>query len=311
MTIVYQILYLAFVLLMVAIVFITVYFIMLTIKNLYLNYKILKKHKKKFKLPAWIPYTIKNTRYIKIVDFVKWVIIDILRGKDKLRLWGIWAFTGYYGEGKTMGCVQFAKYLQKQYPHRDIKIFSNIHILGQVRRVENWEELLHLPKNSIFIYDESQADWSCNIGVNSFPEDFLRRITQCRKKQFAMFMTSPKFNRMNINLRESVNFVIECKNILQVDRWFKYTFYRAEDYEQYHENKLKLMLNKYLQMSFVISDKDYKLYNTVEEVETIKKEEVKLSKKETTDLNLVLKSFRNDLIREMELKIKNELKNVS
>lgn len=248
---------------------------------------------------------IKEHRYFKIVDFVKWVLIDIKRGKDKLRLWGIWAFTGYYGEGKTMGCVQFAKHLQKQYPHRDIKIFSNIEVKGQVRRVLNWEELLDLPPNSIFIYDESQADWSCNIGANGFPEDFLRRITQCRKKQFAMFMTSPKFNRMNINLRESVNFVIECKNIFQFDRWFKYTFYRAEDFEQYHENKIKLMLNKYLQMSFVVNDSDYGLYNTVEEVETIKNEDVKLKKVETNMIQDILKKFRNEIIKEVELKLKN------
>jgi len=193
---------------------------------------------------------------------------------------------------------------KKQYPHRDIKIFSNIHIEGQIKRVENWEELLTLPPNSIFIYDESQADWSCNIGVNSFPEDFLRRITQCRKKQFAMFMTSPKYNRMNINLRESVNFVIECKNILQFDRWFKYTFFRAEDYEQYHENKLKLALNKYLQMSFVINDQDYKLYNTVEEVETIKKEDIKLKKNDALLLQNELKSFRNEIYKEMENRFK-------
>lgn len=248
---------------------------------------------------------IRDSRYIKPVEFVKWCLIDTFRGKDRLRLWGIWAFVGYYGDGKTMGCVQFAKQLQRDYPHRNIKIFSNIYISGQVRRIEDWEELLHLPPNSIFIYDESQADWSCNIGVNSFPEDFLRRITQVRKKQFAMFMTSPKFNRMNINLRESVNFVIECKNFFQMDRWFKYVFYRAEDYENYHENKLKLAMNKYLSLNFVITDRDYRQYNTVEEVETIKKEDVKLKKNDQVMISNYLKSFRNEILKEVSLKLKN------
>lgn len=261
-----------------------------------------KHHSKKFKFRHKL-WHIRDTRYIKPIEFLKWVLIDIIRGKDKLRLWGIWAFTGYYGEGKTMGCVQFAKHLQKSYPHRNIQIYSNIYVADQVRRVESWEELLCLPKNSIFIYDESQADWSCNIGVNSFPEDFLRRITQCRKKQFAMFMTSPKFNRMNINLRESVNFVIECKNILQSDRWFKYVFYRSEDYESYRENKLKLAMSRYLQLSFVVNDKDYKQYNTVEEVETIKKDDVKLKKNDVLMLQNELKKFRNEIIKEVDLKI--------
>jgi len=311
MNVVYSILQSLLILILTVIVFLFIYFIFATTKALF-------KYPYKY-ADLQIPFTLKNFfnytvspcllehKYIKIIDFVKWVTVDIFRGKDKLRLWGIWAFTGYYGQGKTMGCVQFAKHLQKTYPHRDIKIYSNIDVDGQVKRITSWEELLNLPPNSIMIYDESQADWSCNIGTNSFPEDFLRRITQCRKKQFAMFMTSPKFNRMNINLRESVNFVIECKNILDFDRWFKYDFYHSEDYENYHENKIKLALNKYLSMSFVVSDNDYKLYNTIEEVESIKKEnvDVKLKKNDAAMLQGVLKNFRNEVYKTMESEIKS------
>lgn len=212
---------------------------------------------------------IKETKFIKPVDFAKWVIIDILRGKDKLKLFGIWAFTGYYGEGKTMGCVNFAKSLQTKYPHRDIKIYSNIMVEGQVKRVESWEEVLSLPKNSIFIYDESQSDWSCNN--RDFPEDLLRQITQCRKRQLAMFMTSPVFTRMNINIRESVNFVVVCHNIMGADRWFTYDFYRREEYEAHMESKLKLRMNRLFRESLIATDDVYKQYDTVEEVKTIKK----------------------------------------
>lgn len=308
MDIVYAILNLLWILFAIFIIALFIYFVFATFRALF-------KYPYKY-ADLQIPFTFKNFfkltvrpcilehRYIKLVDFIKWVITDLFRGKDRLRLWGIWAFTGYYGQGKTMGCVQFAKYLQRSYPHRDIKIYSNIHVEGQVKRVTSWEELLELPPNSIMIYDESQSDWSCNIGTSSFPEDFLRRITQCRKKQFAMFMTSPKFNRMNINLRESVNFVIECKNIFDMDRWFKYDFYHSEDYESYHENKVKLALNKYLSMSFVTADEDYKLYNTVEEVESIKKDDVKLNKKETVMLSNELKLFRNEVFKTMEGEVK-------
>jgi len=297
MSVVYAILKLLLIVFLLIVFFLFIYFIISSIVALFKTEEKYADLQIPFKLSSFFKFTVSPTllshRYIKIVDFIKWVIVDIKRGKDKLRLWGIWAFTGYYGEGKTMGCVQFAKYLQKSYPHRDIKIYSNIHVEGQVKRILDWEELLTLPPNSIFIYDESQSDWSCNIGTNSFPEDFLRRITQCRKKQFAMFMTSPKFGRMNINLRESVNFVIECKNILQMDRWFNYRFYRAEDYETYYENKVKLRLNQYLNISFVINDEDYTLYNTVEEVESIKKEDVKLKKKDDVMLQSILKNLRN------------------
>lgn len=259
-------------------------------------------------------YHIRSTRFIKPVDFAKLVVFDFLGGKDYLRLFGIWAFTGYYGEGKTLGCLQFAKQMQKNYPHRNIKIYSNIFINGQnwisptQRTVMDWQEILNLPPNSIFIYDESQSDFSCNLGTNAFPDDLLRRITQVRKKQFAMFMTSPKYNRMNINIRESVNFVIECKNFFQMDRLFSYTFYRAEDYEDFRTDKLKLRMNQYLKMTFVVHNEDYRQYNTIEEVESIKKDDIKLKKAEipmlSTELNNFKVKIKNELVKEYDLKLK-------
>lgn len=265
------------------------------------NWKRRKNHSFKTHLKHFL-WHFKDTRYIKLIEFVKWVIIDILRGKDQLRLYGIWAFTGYYGEGKTMGCVQFANQLKNNYPHRNIRIYSNIYVKGQVKKLDHWEELLSLPPNSIFIYDESQADFSCNN--RDFPEDLLRKITQCRKRKLAMFMTSPRFNRMNINIRESVNFVIECKNIFSLDRWFKYTFYRAEDYERYYENKLKLMTSKYLTLGFVVQDRDYKMYDTVEEVGSLKEEKIEIKKKNVVQIEDYLKRFRNSILKEIELKLK-------
>lgn len=275
-----------------------------TIRSLcifFVSWRRCRKRKHSFKF-IWKCFLrgVREHRYIKPVDFVKWVAIDLFRGKDNLRLYGIWAFTGYYGQGKTLGCVQFANQLKENYPHRDIKIFSNIYVKGQERRIMNWEELLDLPPNSIFIFDESQADFSCNN--REFPDDLLRKITQCRKRRLAMFMTSPRFNRMNINIRESVNFIIDCKNIFNLDRWFKYIFYRAEDYEQHQENKLKLLQSRYLVLDFVTNDRDYQKYNTVEEVSTIKGEEIKATKKNVIQLESHFKKFRNDILKEIEVK---------
>jgi hypothetical protein len=324
----YKILYLVFILLLSIIIAFLLYFNLKCFFICLIN-KVKKHHKFKFRFKHKI-YHIREARFIKPVDFVKWVLLDLIGGKDYLRLFGIWAFTGYYGEGKTMGALMFAKNMQKNYPHRNIKIFSNINIVGQMwvypvvpcdlyghckfkhepqKLVRDWREILNLPKNSIYIYDESQSDYSCNMGANAFPDDLLRRITQVRKKQFAMFMTSPKYNRMNINIRESVNFVIECRNRFQLDRWFSYTFYRAEDYEDYRENKVKLFMNKYLSMSFVVQNKDYRQYNTIEEVESIKREDdVKLKKNDGLMLHVELNNFRvkfkNEIIKEINEKLK-------
>lgn len=254
------------------------------------------KHRKKMTLKE----IILSHRYIKVVDFMKWVLYDLLTGKDYFNLFGMWAFTGYYGEGKTTGCVMFAKHLQQKHPVKDIKLYSNIHVEGQVKKIESWEELLDLPPNSIFIYDESQNDYSCNM--KDFPEEFLRKITQQRKKQFAMFLTSPRFNRMNINIRESVNFVIECKNLFHLDRWFTYDFYNRDDYEDYRENRLKLRLHRKFKVGFVMSNDDYSMYDTKEEVKTIKGDDKKVTKKEEVTIQQILKNFKNELLKEIEFR---------
>lgn len=294
------------------------FLVLLVILILYVTIKTLSicvKNRGKGKLKRkWLHklYHIKNTRYIKPVEFVKWVILDICRGKDYLRLYGIWAFTGYYGEGKTMGCVQFAQSLILKHPAKNIKLVSNIDVTykdsaGKYKKavkLTSWEGILGLDPNTIVIYDESQSDWSCNIGVNSFPEDFLRRITQCRKRKLAFFMTSPVYSRMNINLRESVNFVVVCKNILKLDRWFRYVFFRAEEYEMYKENPFKLKMHRYMKFNYVVQDKDYKKYNTVEEVQSIKPEDKKAKKNDVIYLSDMFSKFRNEIYKEMENRLK-------
>lgn len=272
------------------------------------------KHSKEFRKKA-VKWRLRKKKLIKSYEFVKWVTIDLIRGKEYFKLFRIWAFCGYYGQGKTLGCVMHARDLQRKHPY--IKIYSNIEIAGQVKKIESWEEILTLPRNSIVIYDESQSDWTS--GDRDFPSDLLRKITQCRKKRLALFMTSPVYSRMNINIRESVNFVIKCKNLWSMDRWFTYTFYRAEDYEQYQENKIKLMAHRYLKQSYVVSDYDYRAYNTTEEVETlkgkkednqkVKAQSVRSIKKDINNEmklmeNKIYRQLRNDLLKETQIKIK-------
>lgn len=262
----------------------------------------------KIKAKKTLKECIFEIRYPLYVEAFKWVVIDILRGKEYFKLYGLWAFTGYYGEGKTLGCVLYAKKLQKTHPNRNIKIYSNINIEGQEKKITNWRELLDLPPNSIFIYDESQSDWSSNLGVRDFPEDLLRKLTQIRKKQLAIFMTSPVFTRMNINIRESVHFVIDCENIFSLDRLFSYNFYNADEYMRFSQNPEKkkrefLLFNE----TFAVSDDDYALYNTTEEVISLKDDDVEVKgSRDKTYLKESLDSFRNEIVKRVEDMIKQE-----
>lgn len=272
-----------------------------------------KHHKLKFRFKNFL-YHVRETRYVNFVEFLKWVIVDIFRGVDRFKLFGIWCFCGYYGQGKSLGAVNFAFKLQKRYPHKNIKIYSNFNVKGQDGKITEWQSLLNLPRNTIVLFDEIQSTFSSQK-YNAFPIELLWKLTQCRKHGLAIFCTSPVFSRMSIQLRESADYVIDCKNWFKLDRWFSYDFYKVREYEM-KENitgmtkgvkQRKLRSFKY---TLVAQDSNYKRYNTTEQIdrwdieEKDKNEKVKIKKND-------YQSLRNDLLKEIEYRLKKiDLKKV-
>lgn len=244
------------------------YFVVVTFR-LILDKRIMRR-KLRFKtrvIRFW--YKFKRHRYPNLIEFAKWVVIDIFRGKDKLKLFGIWCFTGYYGEGKTLGAVTFAKSMQKKHPHKNIKIYTNFKMRGQDGRIEKWEDLLELPPNSIVVFDEIQSTFT-STKFKDFPIELLWKITQCRKRGLMILCSSPVYSRMVIQLRESTDMVIVCKNVLGLDRWFSYDFYREPEYESALAAQKAggirgigaMQRFRKFHISHVAQDYDYHQYNT-------------------------------------------------
>lgn len=207
-----------------------------------------------------------KSRYPLLYEIVKWHIIDIIRGRDFFDLFGIWCFTGYYGEGKTIGAVNYALKLKEKYPY--IHIFSNFNLVGQERKIEKWQDLLDLPEWSIVIFDEIQGTFVSNKFAD-FPLELLQKLTQCRKRHLAIFASSPVYTRMTIQLRESTDLIIVCKNMFKRKRWFVYDFYNTDKYEKYMEDKDKLKKHRIQRVHMVATDDLYSKYNTYEEVKAL------------------------------------------
>lgn len=212
-----------------------------------------------------------NERHTGPLNLIKWVLLDVFRGKSYFKLFGIWAFTGYYGQGKSLGAVTYAFQLKEKHPDLDIKIYSNFEVQGQDGRVDKWEDLLELPRNTILIFDEIQSTFT-STRWKDFPIDLLWKLTQCRKHGLAIFCTTPVYTRISIQLRESVDYVIVCKNILNLDRWFKYTFYRAPDFEKadalngiFSDMQRKRLVD--MEVSFIARDCDYARYDTSAQID--------------------------------------------
>lgn len=256
-------------------------------------------YKKKYKLK--LKEVILKVKYPFIFEVVKWHVIDIIRRRDFFDLFGIWCFTGYYGQGKTMGAVQYAMKIKKLYPH--INIYTNFNLKGQDGRIEKWEDLLNLPKWTIVIFDEIQSTFACTQ-YKEFPMELLWKLTQCRKNNLAIFASSPVYSRMSIQLRESTDYVIECKNVFKRKRWFKYEFYRAADYEKYYEDRDKLKKKRVDVQHIVASDDDYELYDTSETVgrfDIVGDDDKKVSKYLT----------KNDVVKLIEEKLRSYMKKIA
>lgn len=253
--------------------------------------------------------------YIQHIDFIKWIVIDILRGRDHFKLFGLWLFCGYYGQGKTLSMIYTAFKIKNAHPNLPIKIFSNINIEGQDGRVSTLEEIANLPPYSIFIFDESQNDLgSRNVKAYDFNNNLKRRLTQMRKTNLLLFMSSPVYNDANINIRESSNYVVECKNFLGLDRLFFNKVYRREDYQRIYEDD-SLKKNKYLlfKNSFVASDKVYNRYDTREVVGSIAEENApKITKSDANKIKVydLINDLRDELRNEFYKTIESEVKSL-
>ncbi len=239
-------------------------FLFQTLRSMFKNrWKGKHSLKRKWQHKLW---HLRDMRYWSPIEFVKWVLIDIIRGKDRMRLFGIWCFTGYFGEGKTLGAVTYAKRMQQL--DEDIHIYTNFNMVGQHGKITCWEDLLNLPPKTIVIFDEIQSTFTSQK-YKDFPIELLWKLTQCRKTGLCVFASSPVFHRMSIQLRENTDMVIECNNVLSLDRWFNYRFYRAPEYEMYRENPIKLFQSRVRAWSFIAQDRDYRTYNTSEIVDRL------------------------------------------
>lgn len=264
-----------------------------------------KHHKLRFRYRHFL-YHIRDTRYINIIEFIKWVYIDIRRGVNRFKLFGVWCFTGYYGQGKSLGAVNFAFRIKEKNPDKKIHIYSNFNVKGQDGKVTHWQDLLSLPPNTILIFDEIQSTFS-STKYSDFPIELLWKLTQCRKHGLAIFCTSPVFTRMSIQLRESTDFVIECKNQFKLDRWFKYKFYRTPQYEKlqgaegFGKGLKERQLREFV-YSLVAQDKNFKLYNTVEQIDRWDIEDKNESNKRIKRNDY--KKLKEELLKEIEYRLK-------
>lgn len=185
---------------------------------------------------------------------------------------GIYFFCGRQGAGKTISAVKYIKELQQKY---DCLVFSNCSIQcidGVITDLSNLFEIVENANGSniVFFLDEVQTLFSCANSKN-FDENILAFITQQRKNNVHIVVTSQVFTRVAKPLREQAFRVIDCRTYL--GRCTINKVYDAFDYlemiEATTEDK-KLKVKCLWGESFFQTDEIRNFYNTYETIHKLK-----------------------------------------
>ena len=178
--------------------------------------------------------------------------------RDKINYPSI-AIVGDFGGGKTLLLTFFGLIYHSQ---ENMNIFANYDLYGVDFRKITFEEVSKMPlwlKDGVLLLDEVQVGAD---SYNFFAQDvkqITQFITQIRKRNIILIVTSQRLNFIAKRIRQLINFYIEVKamnkrGLIQVK-----TFDVAEG--------LKLNNERYLNLKSI-----YKFYNTSEVIGNIKTE---------------------------------------
>lgn len=215
-----------------------------------------------------------------LVDFIRWAIIDILRGKE-YPIWGIYVFVAKPGNGKTISMTEHIERVKKEHP--TIKVYSNFNIKGQTGTIKTWKDIVEADDNSIIAIDEVHTLFS-SLNFQDFPMEILAEITQNRKSRKQFITSTQDYDLINVNFKRVCNYVVYCKNFWGMDRLFTNYYFDRGAYESrtFECDKKKA---DFVRM-FIANDSTYKRYDTLERISSA------VNEFENKDINAVVKTLK-------------------
>ena len=190
---------------------------------------------------------------------------------------GIWLFCGPQGSGKSLSAVQCLKKVAADYPKAVIA--SNMPLFGLDRPYipfETYEQLIEI-KNGIegviILIDEFQVWYNC-LESKEIPVSEVAAFCQMRKDRRVIIGTSQVYKRVAIQIREQLQYVIDCHNILSVAQ-LNYLL----DPQTGTEQDGNLECDKIATRFFFHSPSMYKSYETLNKIERPERKQLKEGKK--------------------------------
>lgn len=208
----------------------------------------------------------------KLLEFIKWVLIDMYRvikyGRH-FREFGLTIYCGRQGGGKSISIVEYLERMRLKYP--DALIVTNFGYQHQDREMQSWRDLLEVRNGLdgvIFAIDEIQNEYNSN-DWKDFPEDLLKEITQQRKQRIKIIASSQVYTRVVKQLREQCFEVVECRTL--AGRWTFQRCFDAEDYNTVIDNpEKKKRLHRKWRYNFVQTDMIRLLFDSYKKIESMR-----------------------------------------
>lgn len=223
-----------------------------------------KKVKKKIRIERF-----KRHKFPGFIELLKWLVIDIIRGKwVHAPLWGIYQFVALPGEGKTLSMVMHIERERKK--HKDVRVYTNFCYAHENGVISHWSDIIRYAKECktlgvacIIAMDEIHVTFD-STEWKSFPAEMLALLSFNRKFRTQFLCTSQIYERIPKKVRDIANYTVLCKNVMRLDRLFRNYYFNTNDYEkQFEGKKAKAEMIR----SFVASDYDYALYDTLKQVD--------------------------------------------
>jgi len=236
-----------------------------------------KRWYKKNRKDLWFKFRVRRTiRFLsrlhipfKIPDFVRWVLVDFLRGKGS-KHWGIYCYVANPGEGKTISMVAHMERQIRAIGRDKLYIATNFHYAHEDAEINHWVDMIKAAraamlhgKYCIIAMDEvhitfDSTDWK------SFPPEMMQLLSFNRKYDLQFICSSQRYERIPKKICGIANYVVLCVNTMGFDRHFKNYYYDINDYEASFSGKRK---RAQFIRTFVTGDDFYALYDTKRQVD--------------------------------------------
>lgn len=218
-----------------------------------------------------------------LIDYLKSWYYTLKQPKDPMKnFYGMIGYSGYYGEGKTLGMVDQMLKLEdlcKKYDY-DLRIYTNFNYYNQTGALISFDDIVDIcdkkraDKNGdnyyvLFAIDELQnclnsRQWNETKKM----ESLLPIFTMTRKLKVMFLYTTPVFSMSDKNIRISSRLLFQC------NKHNDFMFFRRKinpiDLEQ-SSNGLKLSI--FPSSYCLLTDRLKNAYNSYAFIETMKKQD--------------------------------------